>query len=103
MRSHRSRGAHLAPLPRYASAATIERIIASCEAATTPVGLRDRAIILLLARLGLRAGDIRRLRLDDIDWSNALIYVHGKGRRAASPPIPPADCPASAAHFVDRL
>jgi len=79
---------HLAPLPRYASAATIERIIASCEAAATPVRLRDRAIILLLARLGLRAGDIRRLRLDDIDWSNALIYVHGKGRRAASLPLP---------------
>ena len=79
---------HLAPLPRYASAATIERIIASCEAAATPVGLRDRAIILLLARLGLRAGDIRRLRLDDIDWSNALIYVHGKGRRTESLPLP---------------
>lgn len=79
---------HLAPLPRYASAATIERIIASCEAAATPVRLRDRAIILLLARLGLRAGDIRRLRLDDIDWSNALIYVHGKGRRVASLPLP---------------
>jgi integrase len=79
---------HLVPLPRYASAATIERIIASCEAATTPVGLRDRAVILLLARLGLRAGDIRRLRLDDIDWSNALIYVHGKGRRTASLPLP---------------
>ncbi len=79
---------HLAPLPRYASAATIERIIASCDAVTTPVGLRDRAIILLLARLGLRAGDISRLRLDDIDWSNALLYVHGKGRRTASLPLP---------------
>lgn len=79
---------HLAPLPRYASAATIERIIASCDAVTTPVRLRDRAIILLLARLGLRAGDIRRLRLDDIDWANALIYVHGKGRRTASLPLP---------------
>jgi site-specific recombinase XerD len=79
---------HPAPLPRHASAATIERIIASCDAVSTPVGLRDRAIILLLARLGLRAGDIRRLRLDDIDWANALIYVHGKGRRTASLPLP---------------
>lgn len=79
---------HIAPLPRYASAATIEQIIASCEAATTPVGLRDRAIILLLARLGLRAGDIRHLRLDDIDWANALISVQGKGRRTASLPLP---------------
>jgi site-specific recombinase XerD len=77
----------LASLPRYASAATIERIIASCET-TTPVGLRDRAIILLLARLGLRAGDIRQLRIADIDWANALLYVRGKGRRATSLPLP---------------
>lgn len=79
---------HLATLPRYTSTATVEQIIASCDAMTTPVGLRDRAIILLLARLGLRAGDIRRLRLDDIDWANALIYVHGKGRRTVSLPLP---------------
>lgn len=78
----------LAALPRYASAATIERIVASCEAVTTPVGLRDRAIILLLARLGLRAGDIRSLRLGDIDWANARLRVHGKGRRTASLPLP---------------
>jgi site-specific recombinase XerD len=77
----------LASLPRYASAATIERIIASCGTAT-PVELRDRAIILLLARLGLRAGDIRRLRLTDIDWANALLHVHGKGRRSVSLPLP---------------
>jgi len=79
---------HLASLPRYACAAAIERIIASCDAVTTPAGVRDRAIILLLARLGLRADDIRRLRLDDIDWANALITVHGKGRRMASLPLP---------------
>jgi site-specific recombinase XerD len=77
----------LASLPRYANAATIERIIASCDM-TTPAGLRDRAIILLLARLGLRAGDIRRLRLTDIDWTNALLTVHGKGRRSVSLPLP---------------
>jgi site-specific recombinase XerD len=77
----------LASLPRYASAATIERIVASCGT-TTPAELRDRAIILLLARLGLRAGDIRRLRLTDIDWTNALLYVHGKGRRSVTLPLP---------------
>lgn len=77
----------LASLPRYASATTVERIIASCDT-TTAAGLRDRAIILLLARLGLRAGDIRRLRLTDIDWTNALLTVHGKGRRSVSLPLP---------------
>jgi site-specific recombinase XerD len=77
----------LASLPRYASPSTIERIIASCGTAT-PVGLRDRAIVLLLARLGLRAGDIRRLRISDVDWTNALLTVHGKGRRSVSLPLP---------------
>jgi site-specific recombinase XerD len=75
------------PLPRYVGPATIERIVASCDAATS-ASLRDRAIILLLARLGLRAGDICQLRLADIDWSNALLHVQGKGRRAARMPLP---------------
>src|SRR3546814_3868190 len=48
--------------------ATIERIIAACPTGR-PVEVRDKAIILLLARLGLRAGDIRDMRLDDIDRS----------------------------------
>lgn len=77
----------LASLPRYTSAATIERVIASCDA-TTPAGLRNRAIILLLARLGLRAGDIRHLRIADLDWGNALLRVHGKGRRTTRLPLP---------------
>jgi site-specific recombinase XerD len=77
----------LATLPRYASPDTIERIIASCDTAT-PVGIRDRAILLLLARLGLRAGDVWRLRLADIDWANALLCVHGKDRRPTRLPLP---------------
>ncbi|WFU13339.1 tyrosine-type recombinase/integrase (plasmid) [Rhizobium sp. CB3090] len=77
----------LSNLPRYVSEATVERIIASCGKATS-ADLRDRAIILLLARLGLRAGDICRLRFSDIDWANALIRVHGKGRRSANLPLP---------------
>jgi integrase len=77
----------LASLPRYTGPAVIERIIESCDT-TTLVGIRDRAIILLLARLGLRAGDVWRLRLADIDWGNAQLCVHGKGRRPASLPLP---------------
>jgi site-specific recombinase XerC len=46
-----------------------------------PIGIRDRAIILLLARLGLRVGDVSQMRLSDIDWTNAQLKVHGKGRR----------------------
>lgn len=59
----------------------------SCDA-STPIGIRDRAIILLLARLGLRAGDVWQLRLSDIDWTNAQLKVHGKGRRTVRLPLP---------------
>jgi site-specific recombinase XerD len=64
----------------------VERVISSCDPAT-PAGARDRAILLLLARLGLRAGDIVRLRLEDIDWKEASIRVAGKGRRQALLPL----------------
>lgn len=76
-----------AGLPRFLSPATIEQIIASCDTCT-PAGLRDRAIILLLARLGLRAGDICQLGLADIDWPTARLRVDGKGRRATQLPLP---------------
>jgi site-specific recombinase XerD len=76
----------LAVLPRYFQPDEVERIIASCDPAS-PVGRRDRAILLLLARLGLRAGDIVQLRLDDIDWKGAWVCVSGKGRRQARLPL----------------
>ena len=69
----------LAALPRYLQPEEVERLIASCDRAS-PVGRRDRAILLLLARLGLRAGDIVHLRLSDIDWKGAWLHVCGKGR-----------------------
>ena len=50
--------------------------------------MRDRAILLLLARLALRAGDIVALRLSDIDWDRAEIHVSGKSRREAALPLP---------------
>jgi site-specific recombinase XerD len=74
-------------LPRHVPQATIERIVASCDT-TTSVGVRDKAIILLLARLGLRAGDVWALRLPDVDWANGRIRVKGKGRRRAMLPLP---------------
>lgn len=77
----------LSALPRYISMAEVERVIASCEI-TTPMGIRDRAVLLLLARLGLRAGDISGMRLDDIDWSEGTLRVRGKGRREVRLPLP---------------
>ena len=76
----------LSSLPRYLQSDEVEQVIASCDP-TTPVGKRDRAILLLLARLGLRAGDIVQLRLGDLDWKEASISVSGKGRRQTLMPL----------------
>lgn len=76
----------LASLPRYLPPRDVERLVASCDRASA-MGRRDRAILLLLARLGLRAGDIVHLRLSDIDWKNASIHVCGKGRRHMRLPL----------------
>jgi integrase/recombinase XerD len=76
----------LASLPRYLQEDEVERVIASCDP-SSPVGRRDRAILLLLARLGLRAGDIFQLQLSDIDWKEAWIHVCGKGRRQTLLPL----------------
>ena len=65
-----------ASLPRYVSAESVQRIIDACDV-TRPDGIRDRAILLLLARLGLRAGDVIGLELRDIDWAAARIRLMG--------------------------
>jgi integrase/recombinase XerD len=77
----------LSSLPRYLPMADVERLIASCDVAT-PAGIRDRAILLLLARLGLRAGDVLAMRFDDIDWAEGRLRVCGKGRREVCLPLP---------------
>jgi site-specific recombinase XerD len=77
----------LSSLPRYLSPDQVERLVASCDLRTGR-GVRDRAILLLLARLGLRAGDILEMRLGDIDWLSATLRVKGKGRRETRLPMP---------------
>ena len=76
----------LTSLPRYLPAEDVERIIGSCDV-FSPVGKRDRAILLLLARLGLRAGDIVQMRLQDVDWKAAWIHVSGKSRHQTRLPL----------------
>jgi len=80
-------GWRLSALPRYVPVADVERILAACDSATV-AGARDRAILLLLSRLGLRAGDIYALRLGDIDWAQATVQVIGKSRRTVQLPLP---------------
>jgi len=77
----------LSSIPQYLSPQDIDRVIASCNLQTS-VGVRDRAVLLLLVRLGLRAGDIVGLRINDIDWRAATLRVAGKGRRETRLPMP---------------
>lgn len=77
----------LSSLPRYLDPGQVTRLIDSCGK-DGPQGLRDRAIVLLLLRLGLRAGDIAAMRPTDIDWQEATLLVRGKGRRDVRLPLP---------------
>jgi len=77
----------LARLPRCLSEDELARVIAACDG-TTPGRLRDRAILLLLSRLGLRARDVAQLRFSDIDWHNGALLVTGKGRYQVRLPLP---------------
>jgi integrase/recombinase XerD len=77
----------LSTLPRYLQRDDVERVIASCDL-SKPFGVRDRAILLLLARLGLRAGDITAMRLGDLDWAAGTVRVFGKGRKEVRLPLP---------------
>lgn len=74
-------------IPKFLPAAKVEALINSCDT-TTATGIRDRAVLLLLARLGLRSGDVVTLRIDDIDWQHGSLRVCGKGRKGASLPLP---------------
>ena len=77
----------LARLPRCLSAKEVDRLIASCDG-TDHRRLRDRAIILMLVRLGLRSGDVARMRLSDINWNSSTLQVTGKGRYQVRLPLP---------------
>jgi site-specific recombinase XerD len=77
----------LAELPRYLAAEQVDRLIAACNGSSARQR-RDRAILLLLARLGLRAGDVARLRFVDIEWQTGTLRVSGKGRYQVRLPLP---------------
>jgi site-specific recombinase XerD len=91
----------LASLPRYLSAEVVERVLASCHR-TTLIGIRDRAVLLLLARLGLRAGDVVALRCRDIDWREGTVQVAGKNRRRTRLPLPQEVGDAILLYLADR-
>ncbi len=62
-------------------------MLASCNRKSA-IGRRDYAILLLLARLGLRAGEVAALTLEDFDWETGRLTLRGKGDRYAELPVP---------------
>lgn len=77
---------HLATLPTILTPDDIGRMLGECDGRTA--ARRDRAIVVLLARLGLRACEVVRLTLDDIDWNAGELTIRGKGRRSDRMPLP---------------
>jgi integrase len=76
-----------AAIPQFPTRPQIDRLLGSCDRQQA-TGARDYAVLLLLARLGLRAVEVSRLRLDDLDWRAGLIIVDGKARRRDQLPLP---------------
>ena len=76
----------LASLPAYLSSGQVQQVLNACDRRSA-IGRRDYAILLMLARLGLRANEIATLTLDDIDWQAGQISVQAKGRQRAQLPL----------------
>lgn len=81
-------GWSMASIPRAMPADCVRALLDASKKWRTPTGLRNRAILLLLARLGLRAGEVVQLEMGDIDWSEGCLCVHGKGRVERPLPLP---------------
>jgi integrase/recombinase XerD len=80
-------GWRLAGLPVTFGRAEVDRLLASCDRRST-FGRRDYAVLTVLSRLGLRAGEVAALELADIDWRAGELVVRGKGRREERLPLP---------------
>lgn len=74
-------------LPRALPRQHVQQLLDGCDR-STPVGIRDFAVLSMLARLGLRAGEVAALRLDDIDWASGVVAIRGKGPRMDTLPLP---------------
>lgn len=93
-------GWRLARLPQGLEPAQVDALLASCDRRRA-VGRRDYAILHLVVRLGMRASEVARLRLCDIDWRAGELVVRGKGRRHDRLPLP-ADVGEALAGYLQR-
>jgi integrase/recombinase XerD len=89
-----------ASIPRYLPVEVVAQLLASCDTATA-TGRRDFAILRVLARLGLRAGEVAGLCLEDLDWRAGEVVITGKGRRVERMPLPPEVGEAVVAYLSD--
>jgi integrase len=89
-----------AHLPTYLSAEQVQNVLDGCDRASA-MGRRDYAILMILAKLGLRANEVATLTLDDIDWRSGEICVRAKGRQRARMPLPPDVGAAVVAYLRD--
>jgi site-specific recombinase XerD len=78
----------LTGLPRFLEAPQVEKLLTTCDL-NSQIGRRDYAVLLLLARLGLRAGEVVHLGLDDINWSAGEVLIRGKSAREDRLPLVP--------------
>jgi integrase/recombinase XerD len=90
----------LAGLPKALSGDQVARLLAACDRLTS-TGSRDYAVLLLLSRLGLRAGEVAGLELDDIDWRRGEITIRGKANRQDRLPLP-ADVGAAIVDYLQH-
>jgi len=93
-------GWRLAGLPRSLEPGEVQRLLAACDRRTR-TGRRDFAMLTLLVRLGLRAGEVHSLNLEDIDWRAGELVVRGKGNRVERLPLP-ADVGQAVAAYLRR-
>jgi site-specific recombinase XerD len=90
----------LVDVPKYLTPDAVQRVLDACDRSSA-VGRRDYAILLLLARLGLRGGEIVRVELDDIDWHAGELLVRGKGSVRSRLPLP-CDVGEAVADYLQR-
>jgi integrase/recombinase XerD len=90
----------MSTIPRAIAPEQVRQLLASIDR-RTPKGRRDYAILLLLARLGVRACEVVALELDDIDWGTGQLRVRGKGGRSTELPLP-QDVGRAIAAYVRR-
>ena len=87
-------------IPRAIPADAVRQLLASINQ-RTPMGSRNYAILLLLARLGLRASEVVRLEIEDINWNGGYVNVQGKGGQRSALPLP-TDVGAAIAAYLQH-